>query len=394
MANTRVLVVDDSVVVRRMVADVLSAEPDIEVVGTAANGRIALTKIELLRPDLVTLDVEMPVLDGLETLPLLRGSNPDLPVIMFSTLTERGATATLTALELGADDYVTKPAHLGSLEEARAAVREALVPKVLALAGRRRTRVDVGLAREADRHHRAARTPAPAPAGPVRVRRRMPSVPVGVLGIGSSTGGPEALTQVLSALPADLGVPVLVAQHMPPMFTARFAERLDAKTPFVVREAVAGDRLLPGHVYVAPGDWHLRVGGSVLDPRVALDQGPAENYCRPAVDPLFRSLAEVYGAATLAVVLTGMGHDGAAGCVEVARVGGQVLAQDEATSVVWGMPGSVVAAGVADEVLALDQVAPTVARRVLARPVRRTTVGVSATPATPATPAARTGSPA
>ena len=377
MAITRVLVVDDSVVVRRMVADVLAAEPDIEVVGTAANGRIALTKIELLRPDVVTLDIEMPVLDGLQTLPLLRESSPDLPVIMFSTLTERGATATLTALELGADDYVTKPSDTRSLDEARAAVRESLVPKVLALAARARMRAAVRPARE-EGGARPLR-PAPAPS-PVRLRRHVPAARIAVLGIGSSTGGPEALTQVLCALPADLPVPVLVAQHMPPVFTARFAERLDEKTPFTVREAVAGDRLRPGHVYVAPGDWHLRVAGTVLEPRIALDQGPAEHYCRPAVDPLFRSLAEVYGAATLALVLTGMGHDGAAGCVEIARVGGQVIAQDEATSVVWGMPGAVAAAGVADEVLPLGEVAPAVARRVLARPVRRTTTVGSVTP--------------
>lgn len=355
LSRVKVLVVDDSVVVRRLVSDVLASDPRIEVVGTAANGKVALAKIPQLNPDLITLDIEMPVMDGLETLVELRKDHPRLPVVMFSTLTARGASATLDALERGANDYVTKPANVGSVTASMDAVRAQLVPRILALCSRT--------------------TPAAgqAPLAPPPAARRLPgaqrSSRVDVVAIGVSTGGPDALARVLPALPADLPVPVVVVQHMPPVFTRQFADRLDARCALTVSEAVAGDPVVAGRVLVAPGDFHLRLRRSVQDGgRVvaALDQGTPENYCRPAVDVMFRSVVEQYGAHVLGVVLTGMGQDGARGAAEIVGAGGSVIAQDEASSVVWGMPGAVVGAGLADRVLPIDRVAAAIVERVTA----------------------------
>lgn len=352
----RVLVVDDSVVVRRLVSDVLSADPTIEVVGTAANGKVALAKIAQVNPDLVTLDVEMPVMDGLETLRHLRRDHPRLPVVMFSTLTERGASATLDALELGASDYVTKPANVGSVQASMEAVREQLVPRIRGLC-RHVVRTAVGV------------VPRPAPvvpgAGAAPAPRR--STRVDVVAIGASTGGPDALSTVLSALPGDLPVPVVVVQHMPPVFTRQFADRLDGKVALQVAEATAGMPVRPGLAVIAPGDFHLRFRGAAAGQVVAaLDQGTPENYCRPAVDVMMRSVVDTWGGNVLAVVLTGMGSDGARGCAEVVAAGGSLLVQDEATSVVWGMPGAVVAAGLAPSVLPLHQIGPAIVERVRA----------------------------
>ena len=355
MGRINVLVVDDSVVIRRLVTTVLEEDPDITVVGTAASGRIAINKLAQVAPDCVTLDMEMPDLDGLGTLRELRRTHPRLPVIMFSTLTERGAGATLDALALGANDYVCKPANVGSVPEAIASVRSQLVPKIKALC------------------------PPPAGALPAAVRRT-PSVPapatgviptgrIDVLTIGSSTGGPDALTSVLPQLPASYPVPVVIVQHMPPVFTRMFAQRLDSKCALSVKEAEHGDLVVPGRVLIAPGDKHLelkRVGTHVV---AQLTSAPPEHFCRPAVDVLFRSVAQVYGGNALAVVLTGMGSDGARGAEVLRRAGAEVVAQDEPSSVVWGMPGAVVSAGLAHRVLPLDRVAAdmvTVANR--ARP--------------------------
>jgi two-component system chemotaxis response regulator CheB len=331
-----VLVVDDSVVVRRLIVDALSSNPEIQVAGTAANGRIALTKIEALKPDVVTLDIEMPELDGLATLRELRRKRRMPPVIMFSTLSVAGATATLEALAAGATDFVTKPANVGSMAESQRMIREQLIPKILSLGGR----------------------PAAAPAAPVR-RPARPAARTGRIGaitIASSTGGPDALAKVLGALPANLPVAVLVVQHMPPVFTKMFAERLDRSCAVHVVEAADGMLVTAGTVYIAPGDRHLTVAGRAPTATTRLTQGPPENSCRPAADVLFRSVAEVYGGSTLAVVLTGMGLDGRRG-VEVLRAGGaEVLAQDQASSVVWGMPGAVVGAGLADAVLPLNEI--------------------------------------
>lgn len=356
MSRIRVLVVDDSVVVRRLVTDVLASDPRIEVVGTAANGKVALAKIPQLNPDLVTLDVEMPVMDGLQTLRELRALYPRLPVIMFSTLTERGASTTLDALEHGANDYVTKPANVGSVTASMDAVRAQLVPKIVALC----SRPTAPPAPPAP----VTRTPAAVTAPPAVAGARSATPPrVDVLAIGASTGGPDALSVVLGALPATLPVPVVVVQHMPPVFTRQFATRLDNKCALGVTEAVAGDVLRPGHVLVAPGDFHMRVRRHNGRAQAYLDQGTPENYCRPAVDVLFRSVVEAYGQHVLAVVLTGMGADGARSSGDVVSAGGTVLVQDEATSVVWGMPGAVVAGGHASKQLPLDEVAPAILTR-------------------------------
>jgi two-component system, chemotaxis family, protein-glutamate methylesterase/glutaminase len=337
-----VLVVDDSVVIRRMVASVLDDDPEIDVVGTAANGRIALDKLPQLRPDIVILDVEMPVMDGLATLRELRVKQPHLPVVMFSTLTERGASATLDALAAGATDYVTKPSHVGSVNASIERVRSELIPKIKALVGATRERSS------------PATKPAPAPVvQPLRQDR------VDVIAIGCSTGGPDALTAIVAGLPADLAVPMLVVQHMPPLFTRLFAQRLDRSCPLFVREAVDGQTVEPGQILVAPGDRHLVLRRQGVEVLVQLTQEPPENYCRPSVDVFFRSVAHVYGSGTLACVLTGMGRDGAKGAERVRAAGGRIIVQDQASSVVWGMPGAVAAAGLANDIVPLNRIAET-----------------------------------
>ncbi len=347
----RILVVDDAVVIRKILTDLIGAEPGLEVAGTAPNGRIALAKIPQVNPDLVTLDVEMPEMDGLATLKELRRRYRDLPVIMFSTLTERGGQITMDALLSGANDYVTKPGSVAGLAEGVAAVREQLLPKIRALCG-----ITAPVA--------AAPRVAPTP------RRRPPAARVEVLAIGVSTGGPDALARLFSALPADLPVPVVVVQHMPPTFTRLLAERLDAVSPLSVAEARPGVPLLPGQAWIAAGGHHLVVQGSAGQSYLDFEDGPPENSCKPAVDVLFRSVARVYGPSALGVVLTGMGRDGLQGSRHLRAAGGTVVVQDAASSVVWGMPGAVADAGLADRVLPLDSMAAAISAR--ARLGRRT----------------------
>jgi two-component system chemotaxis response regulator CheB len=377
LTKVSVLVVDDSVVIRRLVTSVLSEDPDIEVVGTASSGRLALGKIEQLHPDIVTLDVEMPDMNGLEALAELRKKYPRLPVIMFSTVTERGAAATLDALTLGANDYVTKPSAVGSVNEAMESVRHQLVPKIKALAERSAAiaRGEVPPLRESrGRRPVAARadvavakpTRRPTPAIPAPPRRTTPAGRVDVVAIGLSTGGPDALAQVLPQLPGDLPVPILIVQHMPAVFTRLFAQRLSAKSRVAVVEATPGELVLPGQVYIAPGDYHMTVVRDGADVRIATNQAPPESWCRPAVNVLFRSVADVYGGSTLAVVLTGMGQDGLRGCERLRECNAQIVAQDEPTSVVWGMPGIVATTGLADKVLPLEDIAAEIVQRVSA----------------------------
>ena len=349
------LIVDDSVVVRRLLTDVIAAEPTCEVVGVAANGRIALARIPQLNPDLITLDVEMPEMDGLETLAAIRKIYPRLPVIMFSGLTLRAADATVKALALGATDYVTKPTAASGVSAADQ-VREQLIPKIRWLQGKRQT----GSApRPPAASLRATSTSGGVAASPVRRPVR-----VDVVAIGCSTGGPNALVALLPKLAEAFPVPIVITQHMPPLFTRLLAERMDASSPLQVHEARGGERLERGHVYFAPGDYHLAVRREGLEARLGLTQAPPENSCRPAVDVMFRSVVSVYGAGTLGVVLTGMGQDGLRGCELIREAGGQVIIQDEATSVVWGMPGAVARAGLADAVLPLDEIAGEITRRV------------------------------
>lgn len=355
MNKIRVMVVDDAVVVRKLITDALSEDPEIEVAGTAANGRIALQKLETIKPDIVTMDIEMPELDGLGTLTELRKVSPKLPVIMFSTLTERGGQATLEALARGASDYVTKPANVGSVREGIARCREELIPKIKALTGRMRLSTQVSTLLQ-------PKAPTPPP-----VRLIRPTTVHAVV-IGVSTGGPVALNKVIPLLPREMPAPVFVVQHMPPVFTRLLAERLSACSQLKVVEAAAGMFAEPGHVYIAPGGLHMTVrrtalhGGAVM---IETNNGPQENSCRPAVDVLFRTAAEVYGSGLLGAVMTGMGQDGMKGAEVIRLQGGHIIAQDEASSVVWGMPGAVVNAGLADEVLPLDRIATTLTRRTL-----------------------------
>ncbi|MBU7584238.1 MAG: chemotaxis response regulator protein-glutamate methylesterase [Nostoc sp. TH1S01] len=346
MPKIRVLVVDDAVLVRSRVSKILSSDPQLEVVGVAANGRIALGKIPQVNPDVVLLDVEMPDMNGLETLAALRPIYPHLPVIMFSTSTYSGAAATLEALSLGASDYATKPSNLGSVEAANEHIRQELIPKIKLFGA------GIPIFSSASKVS-AVVLPIPSKTAPVEV-----------VAIGVSTGGPNALATLLSDVPADFSVPILIVQHMPPMFTKLLAERLSSKCQIPVREAIDGVELAAGHVWLAPGDFHLIVQREENKVRLAVHQAPPENSCRPSVDVLLRSVAQVYGASAIAVILTGMGQDGLHGCQCIREAGGQVLAQDEASSVVWGMPGFVVNAGLANRVVPLEQMADEIMQRI------------------------------
>jgi two-component system, chemotaxis family, protein-glutamate methylesterase/glutaminase len=352
MDKIRVLLVDDASVIRRLVTNALNRDPALEVVGTAADGQMALARLTELQPDVVLLDLEMPVMDGLTALAALRKTHPRLPVIMFSRFTQRGVEATVHALTLGADDYVPKP---GDGLELGHCIAGLLIPKIKLLGGR--------AAGTAATPAQAPEAIPPAPRVAAPARASVPSHPVEVVVIGASTGGPNALAELFPTFPPDWRLPVLVVQHMPPEFTARLAERLTAKSRLSVREGVAGAAVTAAQAWVAPGNHHLVVQRDGQVVRLALNQGPAVNSCRPSADVLFHSAAKVYGPGVLAVVLTGLGQDGLRGCESVRAAGGQVLVQDEASSVVWSMPGAVARAGLADRVLPLGQLGPELVRR-------------------------------
>ncbi len=350
MSRIRILIVDDSVVIRKVLSEALSSDPDIEIAAVAADGNIALNKIPLVNPDLVTLDVEMPGMSGLETLIAIRKTYPKLPVIMFSSLTERGAATTVEALSLGASDCVTKPSKTGSVEETRARIRSELIPKIKELCRKQR-----GLTLPC--------IPRPEWKTTLPVRTAGLSDCVDILAIGSSTGGPNALAVLLPALAEEFPVPIVVVQHMPPLFTRLLADRLNKQSAIAVHEGAEGDVLKPGHVWIAPGDFHMKLAMEGKTARLIMNQSPPQNSCRPSVDVLFESVAEIYGAHTLAVVLTGMGSDGVRGSQLIREAGGHVIVQDEATSVVWGMPGQVAAAGLAEAIFPLNQIAGELERR-------------------------------
>jgi two-component system chemotaxis response regulator CheB len=332
--SIRVLVVDDSAFMRRVISEAIAAEPDMEVAGQAVNGLDALIKVEQLQPDVVTLDVEMPEMDGLTALRHLMARYPR-PVVMLSSLTQAGAVTTIRALTIGAVDFVAKPSGAISLDFRR--VREELVHKVRIAA-----RARVGIS--------APRTAAPA-STPVRQAVRTGGTFDRVVVIGSSTGGPRALGTVVPGLPADGRTAYLIVQHMPAGFTRSLAERLDSLGALNVREAQEGDRLSADTALVAPGDFHVRVNQSGL---IHLDQAAKVHGVRPSVDVALYSVAQSFGRRTIAAILTGMGQDGAAAAAAVREAGGYVLAEDESTCVVWGMPRAVVERAGADRVVPLD----------------------------------------
>jgi two-component system chemotaxis response regulator CheB len=340
----RVLVVDDSATIRSLITATLNKDPELKVVGAAVNGQMAVDMVRSHAPEIVLLDVEMPVLDGLGALREIRRSHPRLPVIMFSSLTERGAAVTLDALLAGANDYAAKPAGLEAADIV-ARIEEELVAKIKAIARRGR---------------RPGQPPGAVPPALAATARgtRVDGVVIAV-----STGGPTALAEILPHFAAAAAVPVLIVQHMPASFTPHLADRLGKVCGTAVREAPEGAMLKGGDVLLAPGGRHITVAGDRSRPRVQLSDAPQENACRPSADVLFRTAAKVWGAGTLGVVLTGMGRDGLAGARAVVEAGGEVLAQDEPTSVVWGMPGEVVKAGLAAAVLPLGEIGPEIQRR-------------------------------
>ena len=347
MPPIRVLIVDDSVVIRKLLCEALASNSGIVVAGTASNGAIALARIPQLNPDVITLDIEMPVLNGIETLAEIRKLYPKLPVIMFSALTKQGAAVTLEALSLGASDYATKPSNSQSLANAMEQVRQELINKIISLSVR-------------------TSRPLPLPNVP-RITKAPGGQRIDILAIGTSTGGPNALAEVIPQLPSNFPVPVVIVQHMPPLFTRLLAERLDSRSPLSVREGKNGQALEPGQIWIAPGNFHMTVERHGTSLQLVTNQDPPENSCRPAVDPLFRSVARVFGANVLAVVLTGMGCDGALGAQHIRQAGGQIFIQDEASSVVWGMPGQVAAAGLADKIYPITFMAREIVRRVAMR---------------------------
>jgi len=342
MRKIRLLIVDDSVIVRQKLSEILSQDPFLDVVGIAANGQIALSKIPYLHPDLIILDLEMPEMDGLQTLTAIRQSYPNLPVIMFSAFTERGASATLEALSLGAQDYVTKPTKLGTGEAVSDYLKRELIPKIKVFCA------DIlGVSDNTP----IARSRLPSQTATLKLAKAQ------VVAIGVSTGGPNALATLLSRFPADFPLPIVIVQHIPPLFSKRLAERLTRQCHICVAEGYEGAELRSGHAWITPGDFHgivVRRGTTV---HLSLHQAPPEHSCRPAVDVLFRSVAKTFPGSAIAVVLTGMGQDGLQGCHHIREAGGYILVQDEASSVVWGMPKSVAQAGLADTILPLDQIA-------------------------------------
>jgi len=357
----RVMLVDDSAVIRGMISRWLGSEPDIVVAASLRTGLEAVNQIERINPDIAVLDIEMPELDGISALPLLLAKKRNLIVIMASTLTRRNAEISFKALSLGASDYIPKPE---STREATAAetFRHDLVQKIRHLGAKvRRSSHPAAAPSLAPAHDRMRDAALRAPAAPIApvVKRSFSSQNPRALLIGSSTGGPQALMAVVAAIgPVIDRFPVLITQHMPPTFTTILAEHLARASNRPAREAVDGEAVKAGHIYLAPGGRHMRVVRHGAEPVIALDDGPPVNFCKPAVDPLFASAVDVWQGATLALVLTGMGSDGMRGGKDIVAAGGSVIAQDEATSVVWGMPGAAAHAGICAAVLPLNQIAP------------------------------------
>jgi two-component system chemotaxis response regulator CheB len=347
------MIVEDSVVVRGLIARWLESDGDVRIVRSLSDGAQAVAQLRASAAEVVILDIEMPVMNGLEALPLLLAENPAIKVVISSSLTRRNALVSLKALSLGASDYVAKPESTRGVTSSEDFRRE-IVEKVKALGA-------------AARGFKAGRLQSTPPAGAARAREVSPEIrlrasPIGspsVIGIGSSTGGPQALLQLFSAIGPDLSVPILITQHMPATFTAILAEQLGKASGRPSKEAETGDVLEAGSLYVAPGGYHLIAERQGARTVLRISDEPPENFCRPSVDPMLRSLASLYGAGVLGVMLTGMGHDGREGARAVTAAGGSVIVQDQPTSVVWGMPGAVAEAGLASAILPLGEIAPT-----------------------------------
>lgn len=365
----RILIVDDSAVMRSLLRTVVSTDSRLEVAGTAVDGATALACLPHTRPDLILLDFEMPVMDGLATLRELKKRDSKVPVIMCSSLTRRGARVTVEALAGGASDYVTKPTGTADRESAIKALTAELIPKIHVLLGRdsyswRNELVSRSMAGVAQFQQTCVSKVAQSFESISCLPEQFPATP-SIVAIGVSTGGPAALEAVLPHLPEEFPVPVVLVQHMPELFTGLFAERLNAHCRLRVAEAREGEPVREGSIYIARGDWHLETVEAKAPKRTVslhLSRAPFENHCRPSVDVLFRSVASVYRAGVLGVILTGMGCDGLAGCRAIREQGGCVLVQDQPSSTVWGMPGAVATAGLANKVLPLQAVAQEIIR--------------------------------
>jgi two-component system, chemotaxis family, protein-glutamate methylesterase/glutaminase len=369
----RVMVVDDAVVARSLVTRWVDAEPDMTITASVRTGREAIERLERSDPDVVVLDVEMPELDGISALPLLLKKKPDLVVIMASAVTRRGAEVSLRALSLGAADYIPKPATTREATTS-AEFRRELIEKIRHLGRRRRLTFRAPAPRPAPPAETRPPRSRPLPAPPLEGLLPRPEAPAFTLRpfstalpravlIGSSTGGPQALTALLEKLTAAIDrAPLLITQHMPPTFTTVLAEHLSRVGARGAHEAEHGEPVLAGGVYLAPGGRHMRVARAGDGVKIAIGDDPPIHFCKPSVDPLFSSAAEVWGSGALAIVLTGMGTDGTSGAADIVTLGGSVIAQDEASSVVWGMPRSVAQAGLCSAVLPLEEIAPKVLR--------------------------------
>lgn len=336
----RIMVVDDSAVIRGAITRILDAEAEFKVVATVANGQMAINRLRREKVDVIVLDIEMPEMDGITALPHLLAVDPGVRIIMASTLTQRNASISIRALQAGASDYVPKPTSASGLSTGE--FRREIVEKIKGLGATRKRRPQTNA------------NPNAAVLAPLR---KSSLAKPGILAIGSSTGGPQALSALMANLRKDLGVPIVITQHMPPMFTNLLAEHMSKSTGWRCKEAVAGDVLTPNTAYVAPGDFHMTVIPFAGKHKIELDLNPPENFCRPSVDPMLRSVVREFGERVLTVILTGMGSDGCKGSRTVVEAGGTVLAQDEASSVVWGMPGAVARAGLCAALLPPPQLA-------------------------------------
>ena len=363
----RILVVDDSAVIRGLLTRALETDPEVAVVASVGNGQMAISAVGRQPVDVVVLDIEMPVMDGLTALPQILKASPKTKVIIASTLTKRNADVSIRALRDGASDYITKPSSTRDLHSADAFKRDLLAKvKALGLAARGR-KPGPGFRPDAGRATAMGRTRAPLrTAGPGKTLPMPAAFRPEVLAIGSSTGGPQALFTVLSSLGGPPRLPILLTQHMPATFTTILAEHLSRQTGIPAVEASDRMPIEPGRIHVAPGDYHMVVEPTGAGGIVRLSQSPPVNFCRPAVDPMMDSLVRLHGGRVLSLILTGMGHDGLSGCRQVSVKGGVVVAQDEATSTVWGMPGAVSHAGIANAILPLGEIGPFL-RRLIAR---------------------------